>query len=94
MSPDPYPVADVSGWDVVADETSGAEEKYWLQAPGTDLRWLFKATTIRGDHVYGEDWAEKCVSELSGLLGVPCARIELAARDGKRGCISAAWDSI
>jgi hypothetical protein len=85
----PYPVLDVSGWDVVADETSGAEEKYWLQEPGRDLRWLFKATTIRGDHVYGEDWAEKCVSELGGLLGVPCATIELATRNEKRGCISA-----
>jgi hypothetical protein len=42
MPANPFPVLDVSGWDVVADETSGAEEKYWLQEPGTNLRWLFK----------------------------------------------------
>lgn len=88
MPATPYPVLDVSGWDIIADETSGAEEKYWLQEPVTEIRWLFKATTIK-DHVYGEDWAEKCVSELAGLLGIPCARIELATRAGKRGCISA-----
>lgn len=89
MSPDPFPVLDVTNWDIIADETTGAEEKHWLQEQDRDQRWLFKATAIRGDQVYGEDSAEKVVSELAGLLGIPCARIELAVMRGKRGCISA-----
>lgn len=89
MSADPFPLIDVTDWDVVADETSGAEEKYWLQEPGTGVRWLCKATAVKDGHVYGEDWAEKAVAELAKMLGVPSARIELASRDGKRGCISA-----
>jgi hypothetical protein len=74
----PFPVIDVSRWDIVADETSGAEEKYWLEEPETGVHWLFKNVTIKDGHVHGEDWAEKAVSHLAGLLGVPCARIELA----------------
>lgn len=84
-----FPVLDVSGWEVIADETSGVEEKYWLQAPGSSTRWLFKTVTIKDGQVYGEDWAEKAVSELARLVGVPCARIELALLRGRAGCISA-----
>jgi hypothetical protein len=86
---DPFPILDVSGWDIVADETSGAEEKYWLQEPGTGQRWLFKAVTIKQGHVHGEDWAEKAVAHIADLLGIPCARIELAEMRGSQGCISA-----
>lgn len=86
---EPFPIVDVSGWEIVAYETSGVEEKYWLQEPETHDRWLFKTVTVKGDHVHGEDWAEKAVSEAAGLLGVPCARIELAEMRGTRGCISA-----
>lgn len=89
MPIEPFRECDVSGWDIVADETSGAEEKYWLQEPGSRTRWLFKAVTIKAGHVHGEDWAEKAVSHLAGLLGVPCARVELAVLRGRAGCISA-----
>ncbi len=89
MSAEPFPVRDVSDWDIVADETSGVEEKYWLQEPGSSTRWLYKAVTIKGDHVHGEDWSEKAVSHLATLLGIPCARIELAVLRGRAGCISA-----
>jgi hypothetical protein len=39
-------------------------------------------------HPQGEDWAEKIVSELGGLLGVPCADVELAERNGVMGSLS------
>lgn len=80
---------DVSSWDVITTETSGDEPKYWLQAPGADLRWLLKTTTIKEGQDYGEDWVEKAVAHLGRLLGVPCARVELAEMHGQRGCISA-----
>jgi hypothetical protein len=86
---DQFLVVDVSSWDVIADETSGAEEKYWLREPDREQKWLFKAVRVRGDHVHGEDWAEKAVAHLAGLLGVPCARIELADMRRSRGLISA-----
>jgi hypothetical protein len=89
VADEPFQIVDVSGWDIVADETSGVEEKYWLQEPATDVRWLFKAVTIKDGQIYGEDWAEKAVAELAGLVGVPCARVELAERHGRSGCISA-----
>ncbi|MGH3282775.1 MAG: hypothetical protein ACRDNW_27105, partial [Trebonia sp.] len=88
MSDEPFPVLDVSEWDIVADETSGAEEKYWLQE-SAGLLWLFKPVTVKEGHVHGEDWAEKVVSELGCLLGIPCARIELAVFHGRTGSISA-----
>jgi hypothetical protein len=85
---EPFSILDVSDWDIVADETSGAEEKYWLQEPA-GTRWLFKPVTVKQEHVHGEDWAEKVVAELGCLLGIPCARIELAEFRGRPGCISA-----
>jgi hypothetical protein len=72
---------------VIQDETSGTEEKYWLRDPDGQ-RWLFKAVRIRGNHVHGEDWAEKAVAHLARMLGVPCARIELAEMHGSQGLIS------
>jgi hypothetical protein len=86
---EPYQVIDVSDWDIVADETSGAEAKYWLVEPGTGERWLFKSVTIKEGHVHGEDWAEKAVAHLASLLGVPCATVEMAHLRGTEGCISA-----
>jgi hypothetical protein len=84
-----FPVLDVSDWEIIADETVGAEEKYWLQEPGADRRWLFKSVTVKQGHVHGEDWAEKAVAQLAALLGIPSARIELADHRGAPGCISA-----
>lgn len=89
MTVEPFPIIDVSGWDIIADETSGAEEKYWLEEPGTRVRWLYKPTKVKAGQVYGEDWAEKVVSELATMMGVPCARMELAQMRGTNGCIGA-----
>ena len=89
MPDEQFPVLDVSDWEIIADETAGAEEKYWLQERGTSRRWLFKSVTVKQGHVHGEDWAEKTAAQLAGLLGIPCACIELAELHGAPGCISA-----
>jgi hypothetical protein len=84
-----FTVLDVSDWTVAVNETVGVEAKYWIEEPDSRTRWLFKSVTVKDGHVHGEDWAEKVVAELAGLLGMPCARIELADRCGQSGCISA-----
>ncbi len=85
----PFPVIDVTGWEIVSEETSGAEAKFWLEDPGTGQRWLFKSVTVKNDHVHGEDWAEKAASHLARLLYIPCAEVEMAVREGEKGSIVA-----
>lgn len=87
MRAEPFDEVDVSAWEVVRVETSGRDEKYWLRHPVTEEDWLFKAVTVKGDHVHGEDWAEKAVSHLADLIGLPHAQIELARRVGSQGLI-------
>ena len=84
----PFPVIDVTGWEITDEETSGAEAKFWLEEPGTQVRWLLKSVTVKAGHVHGEDWAEKAASRLGRLLGVPCAHVELAVWRNEPGCIS------
>lgn len=90
--PAAYPVIDISTWDVVDAEVIGRNPKVWVREPGggPDRRhdWLFKPVVIplSTGHRQGEDWAEKIVAELGRLLGIPCARVELAVRNGQAGC--------
>lgn len=71
---------------MVTTETIGAEEKDWLEGQGA--RWLFKPVTVKSEEPQGEDWAEKAASHLAGLIDVPCARVELAVRNGEPGALS------
>lgn len=81
-------VWDVSTWEIFSDETEGVEEKYWLIEPTTGQRWLFKPPVIKFGFQQGEDWAERVSTELARLINVPCADVELAHRDGRRGSLS------
>jgi len=90
--PAPFPVLDVTGWRVTEDETGGADEKIWLEAPDTQRRCLFKPVTVKGGHVHGEDWGEKAGAELARLLGVTAADVDLAVRHGEQGTLS--WDLV
>jgi hypothetical protein len=85
---------DITGWQVRNPEPLGREAKVWVQEPGSDSSsrerfWLFKPVVVpEHGHQQGEDWAEKIVSELAAALGVPCAEVDLAVRDGVPGSIS------
>lgn len=67
-------------------ESLGSKEKFWFQLPddrsGTD--WLFKFPRPNT----GEHWAEKIAAEAAGLLGISCARVELADCQGIRGSVT------
>ena len=79
---------EVSAWKLLGEEPDGLSEHPWLMRPGDDQLWLYKPVEIKMGNRQGEDWAEKVVSEVGGLLGVPCAQIELAIRAGQEGLVS------
>ena len=82
-----FSVLDADAWPLASTESSGGDEKQWVEGQAGSL-WLFKPRTEQANWSQGEDWAEKITSELAVLLGVPAARVELAVRDGRRGSLS------
>lgn len=87
---DTFPIVDVTDWVIVEEETSGVTPKLWLAEPDTnpEVRWLFKAVTVKNGHVHGEDWAEKAAAHLGAYLTIPCAHAELARWNGFDGSLS------
>ena len=67
-----YPIHKIDRLMAEDIENLGAKRKFWFTMGGR--RYLFKAEE-RGT---GEDWAEKVVSELARLLGIPHVGYELA----------------
>ena len=80
-----YPVIEVLPEWAPQTEGMGSKAKFWYLQPGdTESYWLFKYPRPgRGEH-----WAEKIAAEVAMLLGIPCARVELAVCQGMRGAIS------
>lgn len=82
-----YPIIDVSHWEVLGEEHPGyigEREKEWIRDPETGLKAMFKIPREnRGEH-----WAEKLCYEIALKLNFPNAKVELAVRDGKAGCLS------
>ena len=73
MEEDPYTVVDiVDAGDV--REPRGSRTKFWIRFVEEAGRWLLKFPRPNT----GEHWAEKVASEISHLIGVDCARVELA----------------
>lgn len=81
-------MVDVTEWEVHLYEVDGLEEKIWLAEPGTDRKALFKPNLRHDNAQQADHWPEKLASEIAGLLGVPAAFIDLAVREGRRGCLS------
>lgn len=88
---DQFPTIPVSAWEVDSEEAAGLGEKIWLLQPDSKPKrtWLFKPAPVVNGFVVGEDWAEKAAAHLAKLLYVPCADVELAEYQGRRGTISA-----
>lgn len=85
---------------VEADESMGADPKYWItpkgttfSAPAGEVSWLFKAPKTGHLHegrTYRrhDDVAEAVVCEVAKLLNIPTAQVHLAQRDDTPGVIS------
>ncbi len=64
-------------------EEMGSKRKFWYLPEGeNESYWLFKYPPRSG---YGEYWAEKIASEVASLLGIACARVQLAQFRGECG---------
>lgn len=72
---DYYRVVEVNPELAIGQEPMGTKRKFWYRPPWPDERlWLFKRPR---EHT-GEHWAEKIAAEVSGLLRVNHADVELA----------------
>lgn len=90
VSHNTFPIFSISNDQVVDDEPLGSKEKFWFKQNGK--LWLFKEVRViqrpEGSVPTGEDWAEKVAAEISHLLNIPAATVELAEFQGRRGCAS------
>jgi len=80
-------VVDASSWTLAGEEPQGLRPHQWLSHESRERTWLFKHPDEEPDRPLGEDVTEKLASELASVFGIPAARVELAARDGRRGCL-------
>ena len=85
-----YPIIQVLPEWAPQIEEMGTKPKFWYARPESlrlALRqqpssyWLFKYP--REDR--GEHWAEKITAEVAALLGIACAKVDLAEFQGRRG---------
>lgn len=80
---------DISTWEVSHSEDRGVNKKEWVIDPEEQKDALYKETQIKdnSESTYA-DFAESIVSDICALLSVPCARIGLVEKNGKKGCVS------
>ena len=69
-------------------ESQGSKKRFWVPIKGKSNLWLLKFPKgLRGDH-----WAEKVAYEVGNLIGIKCARIELAECDKRYASICESFD--
>ena len=81
---DPYPIIDVRPEWVLEPEEMGSKRKFWYRQTAESAVWLFKFPQPNT----GQHWAEKIAAEISNLLGVLHAKVELAVFEGQQGSIT------
>ena len=83
---DYYPIIEVEPQQVLQPEGMGSKEKSWYSVPEINQsKWLLKHPQRLGS---GDHWAEKIAAEVANVLGVPCARVELARFEGRVGSVT------
>ena len=71
-------------------ENRGSRRKYWLPIVGESALWLLKFPRHRRGQ--GEHWAEKIAAEVGHLVGIDCARVELARSGSELATICEGFD--
>ncbi len=61
------------------NESRGSRTKFWVRVSGESNSWLLKFPRPNT----GEHWAEKVAAEIGNLVGINCARVELARCEGQ-----------
>ncbi len=85
--PNQWTIVDASPWELAGEETQGRRRHPWLRHADQERTWLFKETVDEPGRPFHEDLTEKIASELARHVGIPAAKVELAQRDGTRGCL-------
>jgi len=67
-----YPIVHVG--TLRNNEPGGSRRKFWVLGQDGQTEWLLKFPRLGT----GEHWAEKVAAEIGPLIGVDCARVELA----------------
>lgn len=82
----PYPIVGVKPeWEwVLEPEEMGSKRKFWYRETEDSAAWLFKYP----QRDTGQHWAEKIAAEISELLGILHAKVELAVFEGQRGSVT------
>jgi HipA-like C-terminal domain len=83
-SAEAYPIYELSAVAAMGLEPMGSKRKFWHRLEEAEHLCLFKYAQRNT----GEDWAEKIAAEAAAALGVPHARVELAACEGDAGALS------
>jgi hypothetical protein len=81
MSPPDYSVIQIQPEWVLQQEALGSKEKFWFRSKDDEPEWLFKFPEPKT----GQHWAEKIAAEVTAVLDILHARVELAEFQGTRG---------
>ena len=79
--PSTYEVRQLPVWPEIEQlrlESRGSRHKFWISIEEEPKLWLLKYPRPNT----GEHWAEKIAAEVGKLIGVNCARVELAESSG------------
>ena len=89
--PSTYEIHQLPVWPEVEHirvESRGTRRKFWISIEGRRKLWLLKFPRPNT----GEHWAEKVAYEVGNLIGVNCARVELADYDGELVTVCESFD--
>ena len=89
--PQTYEVLQLPVWPEVEHirlESRGTRRKFWISIEGRQKLWLLKFPRRNT----GEHWAEKVAYEVGDLIGVNCARVDLAEYEGELVTICESFD--
>ena len=87
LVPKAWLTLDADAWILAGVEQQGLHAHEWYRNEAEPRTWLFKPARPERHRAIGEEIVEKLASELARLIGVPAARVELAAKRSERGVL-------